>query len=59
MSLKVRAQNVEHAYEIAREFLIEYPEKTPYGNDVPFCVIENRETLSQEVSDIEGSDARK
>lgn len=56
MSIKVRAQSPEHAYEIARTFLPEFPDKTTYSDSVPFCIVENREILSSEIVELEHGD---
>jgi len=56
-SLKVRASSLEHAYEIAREFLADYPNNTRQWKDsVPFFIVESRESLDSDTIDLDAED---
>lgn len=57
LSLKVRASNLEHAYEIVKQHITDYPDNTnAYGQSVPFMVVEDRKTLSSDILDLEHED---
>ena len=56
-SLKVRASSLDHAYEIARDFLADFPNNTKqWSASVPMFIVENRESLDSDTIDLDAED---
>jgi len=57
MSLKVRASSIDHAYEIARDFLADYPNNTEqWSHSVPFMVVDDRQSVDSDTLQLMSED---